>query len=71
MMTSNLITIILSVLFGLLVLGTVGMFLLFVPALSLLSVVSILLALIFMFILGCHAGGRRIRVSHVRRLIHY
>jgi hypothetical protein len=70
-MTGNLITTILAVLFGLLVLGTVGTFLLLVPALSLISVASILLAMIFMFTLGCHAGGRRIRLSHVRRLIHH
>jgi hypothetical protein len=70
-MTSNLITAVLAILFGLLVLGTVGAFLLLVPALSLLSVASILLALIFMFVLGCHAGGRRIRISHVRRLLHH
>lgn len=70
-MMSNLITMIFSVLFGLLVLGTLGTFLLLVPALSLISVASILLALIFMFGLGCHAGGRRIRVSRVRRLIHH
>lgn len=70
-MTTNLITMIFSVLLGLVVLGTVTMFLLVVPALSMFSVISILLALIFMFALGCQAGGRRIRMSHVRRLIHH
>ena len=67
-MTGNLITTILAVLLGAFVLGTVGSFLLMVPALSLLSVMSILLALIFMFALGCHAGGRRIRIQRFRQM---
>lgn len=68
-MKSNLIAMILSVLLALLLLCTMGAFLLLVPAVSLISVAAILLALIFMFALGCHAGGRRIRVSHVTRAI--
>jgi len=67
-MTGNLITTVFAVLFGLLVLGTVGCFLLLVPALSLLSIATILTALILMFALGCHAGGRRIRISRLRHL---
>jgi len=69
MMTGNLITTIFAVLFGLLILGTVGSFLLFVPVLSILSVASILLALMFMFALGLHVGGRRIRISRMIRQV--
>jgi hypothetical protein len=65
-MTGNLITSIFAVLLGLALLGTVGAFLMAVPVVSLVSVVSILLALMLMFALGMHAGGRRIRI-HPRR----
>ena len=64
-----MITTIFAVLFGLLILGTVGSFLLFVPVLSILSVASILLALMFMFALGLHVGGRRIRISRMIRQV--
>jgi hypothetical protein len=64
-MTSNIITTVFAVLFGALVLATLGSFLLFVPALSIISTVAILLALMFMFALGLYAGGRRIRVHRL------
>ena len=70
-MTTNIVTMVFAILLGLLVLGTLGSFLLVVPALPMLSVTAILLALIFMFALGCYAGGRRIRISHLRRLVHH
>jgi hypothetical protein len=60
--TSNLITIIFAALLALFLAGSIATFLLAVPALSLISVVLILLAFVLMFALGIHAGGRRIRI---------
>jgi hypothetical protein len=56
------ITTSLGVLLGVLVLGSLGTFFLYVPILPLAVVVTILLGFILMFILGVQAGGRRIRV---------
>ncbi len=61
-MTTNLITIVFAALLALLVAGSISAFLLAVPAVSFLSVVLVLLAMILMFALGLHAGGRRIRI---------
>ena len=44
----------------------IGAFLLYVPAISLASVVAVVMALILMFVLGVHAGGRRIRIGRHR-----
>jgi hypothetical protein len=49
-------------LLALLVAGTTSAFLLAVPAISLISLFFVLLAMILMFALGLHAGGRRIRI---------
>jgi len=56
---------------GILLLGTLGAFLLFVPLLSIASVTLILLALGLMFCLGFEVGRRRLRritknVIHLR-----
>jgi hypothetical protein len=61
-MTSNVITQVFAVLLGCLFLGTVGVFLMAVPLLSLVSVILLLLGMMLMFALGLHAGGRRIRI---------
>jgi hypothetical protein len=47
-------------LLGLLLLGSVGAFLLLVPVLPLAAVITILVALVLMFTLGVQTGGRRI-----------
>jgi len=60
--TTNLITIVFAALLALLLAGSVSAFLLAVPAVSLISLILILLSLILMFALGLYAGGRRIRV---------
>jgi hypothetical protein len=52
----------LGVLLGVLILGSLGAFLLYVPILPFAAVVIILLGLILMFVLGVQTGGRRIRV---------
>jgi hypothetical protein len=53
----------LSFLFAILFLGTVGAFLFYVPALTLLTVVTILLGLGGMFALGLLTGSRWRRLS--------
>jgi hypothetical protein len=52
----------LAVLLGVLILGTFGVFLVYVPILPLAVVVTILLGLILMFMLGVQTGGK-IRIS--------
>jgi uncharacterized membrane protein YedE/YeeE len=56
------ITISLGILLGVLILGSLGTFFLYVPILPFAAVVTVLLGLILMFILGVQTGGRRIRV---------
>jgi hypothetical protein len=56
------ITIAVGVLLGVLILGSLGAFFLYVPILPVAAAVTIMLALILMFILGVQTGGRRIRV---------
>jgi hypothetical protein len=51
---------------GVLMLGSLGAFLLYVPVLPLIVVVAILLSSFVMFILGVHTGGRRIRISRMK-----
>jgi hypothetical protein len=53
----------LAIFLGVLILGSLGAFLLYVPVLPLALVVTLLLSLVLMFILGVHAGRRRIRIS--------
>jgi hypothetical protein len=48
---------------GALFAGAVAAFLLYVPVLSVATVSTVVLALIVMFGLGAHAGGRRIRIA--------
>ena len=52
----------LGVLLGVLILGSLGAFLLYVPILPFAAAVTILLGLILMFVLGVQTGSRRIRV---------
>jgi hypothetical protein len=56
------LTTVLEVLLGILFLGSIGTFFLYVPILPVAAAVTIMLALILMFILGVQTGGRRIRV---------
>ncbi len=51
-----------GVLLGVLILGSLGAFFLYVPILPVAAAVTIMLALILMFVLGVQTGGRRIRV---------
>jgi hypothetical protein len=53
----------LAIFLGVLILGSLGAFLLYVPVLPLALVVTLLLSLVLMFILGVHTGRRRIRIS--------
>lgn len=53
----------LTIFLGVLMLGSLGAFLLYVPVLPFAAVVIVLLSLVWMFFLGVHAGRRRIRIS--------
>lgn len=53
-------------LLALLLIGSVGVFLLKVAELAFLSVVMILLTFLLMFTLGVYAGGRRIRIRGLK-----
>jgi hypothetical protein len=59
---TNIITIVFSALLAVFLAGSISAFLLAVPAVSLISLVLVLLAMILMFALGLYAGGRRIRI---------
>lgn len=61
------LTFLVGILVGVLFLGSLGAFLLYVPILPLTVVVTTLLGLILMFVLGIQTGGRRIRISRVRK----
>jgi hypothetical protein len=61
------LTLSLGILFGVLLLGSLGTFLLFVPVFPFVVVATILLSLILMFLLGVQAGGRRIRISRMTK----
>jgi len=54
-----------AVFLGVLMLGSLGAFLLYVPVLPLAVVVILLLSLVLMFVLGVQTGRRRIRISRV------
>jgi uncharacterized membrane protein YedE/YeeE len=56
------LSIFLGLLLGVLVFGSLGTFLLYVPILPFAAVVTVLIGLILMFILGVQTGGRRIRI---------
>ena len=56
----------LAIFLGVLMLGTLGAFLLYVPILPLVVVVILLLSLVLMFILGVQTGRRRIRISRMK-----
>jgi len=68
--TSNLITSVFAALLAVLLAGTISVFLLAGPAMSVISVVVILMGLVLMFALGLHAGGRRIRIRRRLRTDH-
>jgi len=53
----------LTIFLGVLMLGSLGAFLLYVPVLPFAAVVIVLLSLVWMFILGVQTGRRRIRIS--------
>jgi hypothetical protein len=53
---------------GALILGSIGSFLLYVPAISWISVTLVLLGMVLMFLLGVQVGARRIRIT--KRGIH-
>ena len=57
------ITVFLSLLLAILFIGTVGGFLLYVPALSIITVATMLLGLALMFALGLQTGRRWRKVS--------
>lgn len=70
------LTIFLGALLGLLILGSLGTFFLYVPILPFAATVVVMIGLILMFILGVQTGGRRIRIfrrKNVTRspLIHF
>jgi uncharacterized membrane protein YedE/YeeE len=56
------LSIFLGILLGVLVFGSLGTFLLYVPILPFAAVVTVMVGLILMFILGVQTGGRRIRI---------
>jgi hypothetical protein len=68
-MHAKLITTVLAVLLAVLLLGTVGSFLYVVSVFTLLSVSTVVLALMLMFGLGMMAGGRRIRITRLRQWV--
>ncbi len=57
----------LGILAAVLLLSSLGAFLLYVPILPLGIVVVTLLGLILMFLVGVEVGGRRIRISRMRK----
>ena len=60
---SNSVERYLALFLGVLMLGSLGAFLLYVPILPLAVVVTLLLSLVWMFILGVQTGRWRIRIS--------
>jgi len=60
-----LMEICLVALVALLLLGSIGAFLLYVPILSIAVVISILLGMSLAFLLGLWAGGTRRRISEI------
>ena len=60
---SRQVTILAAFFLGALLLGSIGSFLLFVPAISWISVTVVLLGMVLMFLLGVQTGARRIRIT--------
>jgi hypothetical protein len=56
------IAILLGAFLGVLILGSLGTFFLYVPILPFAAVVTVVIGLTLMFLLGEQTGGRRIRV---------
>jgi uncharacterized membrane protein YedE/YeeE len=56
------LSIFLGIFLGVLVFGSLGTFLLYVPILPFAAVVTVMVGFILMFILGVQTGGRRIRI---------
>jgi hypothetical protein len=52
-----------AILLGMVVIGTIGGFFLYVAIIPLIAISTLSMALIFMFMLGVQAGRRRIRVA--------
>ena len=65
---SRQVTLLAAFFLGVLLLASIGSFLLYVPVLSWLSVTLVLVGMVLMFLLGVQAGARRIRIT--RRGIH-
>ena len=65
---SRHVTILVAFFLSAMLLGSIGAFLFYVPAIAWLSVMVVLIGMILMFLLGVQAGARRIRIS--RRSIH-
>ncbi|HLX44474.1 MAG TPA: hypothetical protein VKR43_13610 [Bryobacteraceae bacterium] len=65
---SRQVTILTAFFLGVLILGSIGSFLLYVPAISWISVTVVLAGMVLMFLLGVQAGARRIRIT--KRGIH-
>jgi hypothetical protein len=59
------------ILLALLLPVSLGAFLLFVPAIPLAGVVTVVMALILMFALGVQAGSKRIRIGRHREVRHF
>jgi hypothetical protein len=60
---SRQITILFTFFLTALILGSIASFLLYVPAMSVLSVIVVLTGMILIFLLGVQTGARRIRIS--------
>lgn len=56
------VTILLGFFLGAALLGSIGAFLFYVPAMSWITGTVVLLGMVLMFLLGVHTGGRRIRI---------
>jgi hypothetical protein len=65
---SRQVTILAAFFLGVLILGSIASFLLYVPVLSWLSVTLVLTGMVLMFLLGVQTGARRIRIT--RRGLH-
>ena len=60
---SRQVTLLTAFFLGVLILGSIGAFLLYVPAISWISVTIVLTGMVLMFLLGVQAGARRIRIT--------
>jgi len=60
---SRHVTILLGFFLSVLLLASIGGFLFYVPAVSWITCIVVLVGMILMFLLGLHTGARRIRLS--------